>query len=110
MATVDASNWESSFFESARAQFAAYYLKFAQTVNDQTLLEMEYPNLIEIASYFRNKSDHHNLILLHDHLHPFMDLRGHWRDSIALLTWTIDAAVAMNDLENLARFTHDGSG
>lgn len=107
MAAVHISNWESSYFENARAQFAAYFLRFVQTENDQTLLEMEYPNLIEAVSYYRNMGDHRNLILLRDKLHPFMDLRGHWTDSITLFTWVIDSASAMNDWANFARFTHD---
>ena len=95
MNSIETSGWESSFFENASEQFSAYFLDFAQTISDHTLLEMEYPNLIVTASYFRNSGRYRNLILLRDKLHTFMDLRGHWSDSIALLTWTADPALLL---------------
>jgi tetratricopeptide (TPR) repeat protein len=107
MMTIDVLEWESSFFERAREQFAAYFLRLAQTTKDQTLLETEYPNFIMAATYFWNTSNHAKLILLRDKLYAFMDLRGHWGDSINFLNWAIDAASEMNDWKNVARFTHD---
>lgn len=106
-ATRDSEPWELQYFQSSQEQFANYYLHYAQSTSAFDDLEIEYLNLRETAAYLRTIQNHNLLIDLHEKLHNFMDLRGHWADSLTILDWAIDAAGELNDRTALARFTHD---
>ena len=103
----DSKPWELQYFQSSQEQFANYYLQYAQNTPAFDELEIEYLNLRETAAYLRTIQNHNLIIGLHEKLHTFMDLRGHWVDSLTFLDWAIDAAAELNDRTALARFTHD---
>jgi len=105
--TQEAGDWAQPFFESSRSQFADYFLRFVQGSVDFSELESEYPNLMETASFLNDIKDYDRLVRLHEKIQPFLDLQGHWQDSLALLDWAIESAAKLGDQITVARFTHD---
>lgn len=103
----DSQAWEVQYFQSSQENFAKYYLHYAHNTSDFDELENEYMNLWEAAVYLRTIQNRNLLIDLHEKLHTFMDLRGHWTDSLTILDWAIEGATELDDRTAVARFSHD---
>lgn len=70
-------------------------------------LERELPNLCATAQVCYRRADWPDLMALRDALWPLLDRRGDWDQALQLNQWALEAAQAIGDWQNLARWTHD---
>jgi tetratricopeptide (TPR) repeat protein len=97
-----------ALFHQTRQHFSHYFLQYAISHrNDWEWLEAEYLNLLPAAQHCHNAGNYDELLSFRDALQPYLDLQGHWRDSLTLSEWTIAAAKVLGDQITATRFTHD---
>ncbi|MCL4298985.1 MAG: tetratricopeptide repeat protein [Anaerolineae bacterium] len=97
-----------AFFQQASAIAASYRLSFVQQESHhRQALEQELPNLWQAARQSYEQQAWEQIMAFRDALQPFLDLRGHWIQSLRLNEWAIEAAQAVGDQLSVARWTHD---
>ncbi len=95
-------------FRQAGMRFADYYLQYIRDrESNWSELEAEHVNLLNAVRRLQEVNDHDRLCVLRDALQPYLDLQGHWEDSLTLNDWAMAAAQAKSDYVTTARFTHD---
>jgi len=89
-------------------QFVDYFLHYANDHRDDWPdLEAEHANLLIATRRCWDAGDHVSLLAYREALQPYLDLQGHWADSLILNEWAIASAQASGDQVSAARFTHD---
>lgn len=97
-----------AFFDEVLSQAMTYRLSFVQrNAEDHRALERELPNLWQAARQSYEQRDWERVMSFRDALHPFLDLRGYWSQSLALNEWAREAAHALGDAVSAIRWTHD---
>ncbi len=97
-----------TFFHQASDKAITYRLALAQReMQNHHLLEREMPNLWEAIRQSYQQQAWEWVSAFRDALHPFLDLRGYWAQSLTLNEWACEAAQALGDAVNAVRWTHD---
>lgn len=95
-------------FHQTSQHFVHYFLRYASdNCNEWSRLEEEHTNLLIATHYCWNAGNHAKVLAYRDTLQPYLDLQGHWADSLILNEWAAAAAKARGDPISAARFTHD---
>lgn len=105
---MEGTQEHQSVFQLTGQHFVDYFLRYAgDHCNDWSRLEEEHVNLLTAARYCWNAGNHANLLACRETLQPYLDLQGHWADSLMLNEWAAATAEARGDPISAARFTHD---
>jgi tetratricopeptide (TPR) repeat protein len=104
----DKQKGHQAVFYQTRQYFGNYFLNYAlDHRSDWSWLEAEHTNLMAATRSCLENNDYPNLLAFRNALQSYLDLQGHWADSLRLNEWAIAAAQACDDHSSLARFTHD---
>lgn len=87
---------------------AAYRLSQAQREPPNSLLlARELPNLWDAVEQSHARADWEMVVAFRETLQPFLDLQGHWKESVRLNQWAREAAQELGNTLSAARWTHD---
>jgi tetratricopeptide (TPR) repeat protein len=96
-----------TFFSQVIDRAISYRLSFAQKeMHNHQALECEMPNLWEAIRQSYQQKAWESLSAFRDTIQPFLDLRGYWKQSIALNEWAYEGALALGDTLRAVHWTH----
>ena len=93
---------EAGEWEGLRNGHLAYYVGYAERYRDDYgALEAELGNLMAAGEWSRESGENHGVLALTHWLYAgggeFLDLRGHLREAVRLLSWAAEVARAVGD-------------
>ena len=78
-----------------------------QQMRNYEFLEQDLETIWQAIERCHQQKDWEQLIAFREALQPFLDLRGFWEHSLTINKWVNEAAEALGDTVNQARWIHD---
>ena len=82
-------------------------LLLQQQMRNYEFLEQDLETIWQAIERCHLQKDWEQLTAFREALQPFLDLRGFWKHSLTLNKWAEEAAEALGDIVNQARWIHD---
>lgn len=105
--TVNLSRLKNFYEQASKIAVGHRLLLLQQYTRNYEVLEQELGTIWQAVEECYRQKDWRELTAFREALQPFLDLRGFWNYSLTLNKWSNEAAEALADSVNQARWIHD---